>query len=166
MKFQDDVNLGPYINLWGCDFCSILRLVEVKSSGTFEWDYPGILEVYRQGMDQNYVQKEVANPDGTPKDGCSVYDFGSLFNMASEYAKVLAVCGGEFYAEHDYQITGNDAEILELKRDGHAGSHFVLGNGKINLVVWQSEIAFDPITGGSQTARLGWIASKRIMQFA
>ena len=166
MKFQDDPQLGPYINAWGCDFCSLLALVEVKSNGTFTWDYPGILEVYKQGMDHGYVQKEVQNPDGSPADGCTILDFTSFFALASQYAKVLVVCGGEFYAEHDYQPTGNDAEILELKRDGHAGSHFTLGNGKANQTPWQNEIAFDPIRGGSQTAKLGWIASKRILQFA
>jgi len=56
---------------------------------------------------------------------------------------------------NDYEPKPCEEEILELKRKDMDGSHFVSGNGK-------GGIEFDPIEGGSVTARLGWVESKRI----
>jgi hypothetical protein len=165
MKWQTNKELGPYLNHWGCFIDSILQKVEKKSGYQFKWTNEQIVEIYKHGISAGFIQEEIANPDGTPKDGCDVLDVVGVFNLGADFAGIADRAKSYHYAEHDYQPQDNETEILELKRDGYAGSHYVDGNDKANQTPWQNEIEFDPIEGGSNCARVGWIASKRIFVF-
>ena len=165
MKYQTNPELGPYINLWGCDICSILSKVEKKSGYTWSWTNDQIVEVYKKGILAKFIQEEVANPDGSPLDGCDVEDYAGFYNLAAEYAGIKSVCVEMRFEDHLYEPLANEEEILELKRANHAGSHFVAGNGNTSPTNLETELEFDPIEGGSITAAQGWIASKRILVF-
>lgn len=165
MKFQSNPELGPFLNHWGCNVCSILQKVEKKLGYTFKWTNEQIVEVYKLGIVAGFIQDEVYNKDGSPKDGCDVLDYVGFFNLAAKYANSAWRAKNMRHAEYNYQPLENEEEILELKRDGYAGSHFVTGNNKANQSPWQKEIEYDGIEGGSQCQKLGWIASKRILVF-
>lgn len=164
MIHQTDKELGPYINKWGCFLISILRLVEKNSNG-YTFSARDILKIYENAMRHELVSREVADEDGKPKDGCTILEHRGLYNMTAEMYGFRTRCLSYRKEDSDYipDVTKGEEEILELKRDGMAGSHFVTGNGKKSKTVI-GRIEFDPIAGGSVTARLGWIESVRIFQ--
>ena len=134
--------------------------------GNVKFTNDDVVAVYRRAMDLGYVQKEVASPSGAPADGCTVLDGLGLFNLAASYSGAKIRAKSYRHESADYEIIPTaEEEILELKRAGYTGSHFVCGNGIAKSGRWQNEIEFDPIEGGSQCARSGWIASKRIIEF-
>ena len=77
-----------------------------------------------------------------------------------------------FVFPNDYQLLPGEVEILCLHREQPLFTHFVMGTGvtpPANLP-WQNEIFFDPIgpwfpgvNYGSQTAKFGYLLSKRIL---
>lgn len=155
MKYQTDKELGPFINKWGCFFISILYHVEKQTGKEFSCDE--ILAIYREAIVRGYVQKELADAQGRPLDGCDVYDPKSVFLLAGGY------CKGFYKAPRDFVPASNEVEILCLARADHKGFHFVAGNKNTKTGKLADEIAFDPIKGGSLTAKLGWIDSKRVL---
>jgi hypothetical protein len=163
MIYQTDERLGPYLNHWGCHICSILHKVEKRNKVTFDWTQ--VLAVYKDGMSRGYIQQEVQDVHGNPDDGCSVLDGKALYNLAAQYKGISELAGAYSHQESSYVPAPNDEEILELKREGYNGSHFVAGNGHTGDTM-QSEIEFDPIEGGSHCARDGFINTKRIITFA
>ena len=158
MKYQTNESLGPFINHWGCNFCSILEKVEVTSvryGKPFKFSNSDVGGVYLTAMRHGIVQNEVRSEDGEPLDGCLVYNGKSLFNLCATMFDLPVECVEMRTEGKDYKPKLGEEEILELKRDGMKGSHFVSGNGK-------GGIEFDPIEGGSKCAQVGWIESKRI----
>lgn len=124
-------------------------------------------------MRHGFVQQEEFTADGKPFDGCTILNYDDqgkwdghggmgLFNTACDMFNVHARAVEYRRESKDYQPKAGEEEILELKRSGYHGSHFVSGNGNHGVPL-ASEIEFDPIDGGSNTARLGWIESKRIL---
>ncbi len=162
MIHQTDRALGAYINKWGCFLISILRLVEKNSNG-YTFQARDILKIYENAMRHELVSREVKDSDGNPKSGCYILNQRGLYNMATEMYGFNTRCLNYYWRPADYQKQTGEDEILELKRDGMAGSHFVTGNGSFGVPVL-NRIEFDPIAGGSITARLGWIKSVRIFQ--
>lgn len=162
MIHQTDKELGPYINKWGCFLISILRLVEKNGTG-YTFRAHDILKIYKNAMRHELVGREVADKDGNPKGGCYILKQRGLYNMAAEMYGFNTRCLSYRKEDADYipDITKSEEEILELKRDGMSGSHFVTGNGKKSKTVI-GRIEFDPISGGSVTARRGWIDSVRV----
>lgn len=165
MKWQGNEPLGPYLNHWGCHIISILGKVEFRAKGAFKWTNEQIVEVYKNAVHLGYIQEEVVDKKGNPVDGCDVLHGRELFNLAAEYAGIPDRAKYYRHEEWNYQPNADEDEILELKRHGYAGSHFVDGNNKANQNPWALEIQFDPIEGGSRCAKEGWIASKRILGF-
>lgn len=165
MKYQTNKELGPFLNHWGCNFCSILQKVERKSGYKFKWTNEQIVEVYKNAMHLGIVSPEVVDKDGKPFDGCIVMDGKLLFNLAAEYAGIDARAKAFRHEEWNYQPHENEEEVLELKRNGYGGSHFVSGNNVANQHPWTHEIEYDGIEGGSRCAQEGWVASKRILGF-
>lgn len=162
MKFQTNPSLGGYINHWGCHIISILQKVEKLSGGKIKLSNSDVCAIYLKAKSDGAVQAEISDCKGNPLDGCDVYHGDHLFNIAVEMFNFPIRCI-EYRKESALYIPSRgEEEILELKRDGYKGSHFVAGNGKPSNP-WQKEIEFDPIEGGSKCASLGWIASKRIM---
>lgn len=164
MKWQTNGPLGPYINHWGCHFCSILQKVEKMSKGAFKWTNEQIVEIQKNAIHLEFLTPDIEK-DGKPFDGCTVLYGDKIFNIAAEYAGIEVRAKGYRHEEWNYQPNANEEEILELKRDGYAGSHFVSGNNVANQKPWTKEIEYDGIEGGSRCAQEGWIASKRIMSF-
>lgn len=162
MIHQTDKELGPYINKWGCFLISILRLVEKNSNG-YTFSARDILKIYENAMRHELVSREVADEDGSAKSGCYILKQRGLYNMAAEMYGFNTRCLNYYWRPANYQKQTGEDEILELKRDGMAGSHFVTGNGSFGVPVL-NRIEFDPIAGGSVTARRGWIKSIRIFQ--
>jgi hypothetical protein len=165
MKWQNQPQFSLYIQHWYCNVFSHLEKVEKRSGWKYSWTNDGINDISQKAIDAGFVQKNIANLDGTPKDGGDVLNYVGLFNLAAEYAGISDRAVSMHFSEHDYQPLPNEEEILELKRDGYAGSHFTAGNNVANQTPWNKEIEFDSIMGGSQCAKLGWIASKRILVF-
>jgi hypothetical protein len=159
---QTDKELGPYINKWGCFLISILRLVEKNGTG-YTFRAHDILKIYENAMRHELVSREVKDSDGSPKDGCTILEQRGLYNMAAEMYGFNTRCLNYYWRPADYQKQTGEDEILELKRSGVKGSHFVTGNGSFGVPVL-NRIEFDPIAGGSVTARRGWIESIRIFQ--
>ena len=163
MKYQTNACLGKFINAWGCNICSIMEKVEKTSAlygKPFKFSNSDVGGVYTTAMLRGIVQKEVFTEDGEPEDGCTVNNPKLLFNLCAEMFKLPVFCESFRQADAHYFPAANEEEMLELKRNGYHGSHFVSGNGKPGLL--KDEIEFDPIEGGSRCAREGWIASKRI----
>lgn len=163
MKYQTNPQLGKFINAWGCNLCCILEKVEkslARFGKAFKFSNPDVVTVYKTAMERGFVQKEVFTEDGEPKDGCTVNNPKAVFNLCAEMFKLPIYCESFRQADADYIPSDGEEEILELKRAGYNGSHFVSGNG--NTKSLKDEIEFDPIEGGSRCAREGWIASKRI----
>ena len=126
----------------------------------FKFSNSDVGGVYLSAMRHGLVQKEVRSEDGEPLDGCTVYNGKALFNLCADMFYLPVECVEMREEAKDYRPKPGEEEILELKRTGMTGSHFVSGNGKSGPLA--KEIEFDPIEGGSVTARLGWIESKRI----
>ena len=160
MKYQTDTALGPFINAWGCFFCSILEKVE-KHSG-YHFSISDITGIYLMGIRYGFIQKEVFDNEGKPKDGCDIIDKVELYNLAANICSLKTKCVGYRKESKDYKLKPGEEEILELKRNGYHGVHFVSGNGNYGVPL-KSEIEYDPIEGGSRCAREGWIESKRIL---
>lgn len=164
MKYQTNESLGPFINGWGCNFCCILEKVEVTSKRNgkyFKFSNSDVTAMYAAAIKRGYLSPEVRDDDGNPKDGCVVYDGPAIFNMCAEMFNLPVWCESMTHAEADYMPKQGEEEILELRRPRHEGSHFVSGNG-VTVGFLRDEIEFDPIEGGSNSARLGYIFSKRI----
>jgi hypothetical protein len=163
LKYQTNTQLGPFINHWGCHICSILCKVEIR--GKVKLSNAEVCAIYHEAINAGIVQAEISNELGVPIDGCAVYDGARLFNLAAVAKGVVDRAIDYRHENADYVIKSNEEEILELKRSGYLGSHFVGGTGISNPDHWQGEIEFDPIEGGSQCGRIGYIASKRILRF-
>jgi hypothetical protein len=163
LKYQTNPQLGPFLNHWGCHICSILCKVEIR--GGVKFTNAEVYAIYQEAIHAGIVQAEIKNELGQPLDGCTVYDGARLFNLAAGFKGVPDRAASYRHENADYVIKSNEEEILELKRSGYLGSHFVSGTGISNPDHWQGEIEFDPIEGGSQCGRIGYIASKRILKF-
>jgi hypothetical protein len=172
MKYQTNPELGQYLNHWGCYIISILEKVEKANPG-FKFSNSDIDKVYITAMRHGYVSLEV-NRNGNPFDGCTVQNYTpdqkwdghgtvGIFNTACDMFGLKNRCISSRHESKNYIPISGEEEILELKRDKYKGSHFVDGNGKANVHLLD-EIEFDPIEGGSQCAKLGWIDSKRILK--
>lgn len=161
MIYQTDRALGAYINKWGCFFISILRLVEKNSGHSFTAH--DVLKIYENSMRHELLSREIANADGTPKDGCTVLEHRGIYNMTAEMYGLRTRCLNYYKMGAGYKKESSEDEILELKRSDIKGSHFVTGNGSFGVPII-SRIDFDPIAGGSITAQRGWIESIRILQ--
>ena len=165
MKYQTNPELGPFINAWGCHICCILEKVEKVSGYAYSFTNEAILEVYRQGMADGFIQKEIKDDAGNPVDGCDVLDGVGFFNLAAQYAGIPHRLKSYMHVGVDFCKLEVEEEILKCAYPGHAGFHFMSGNG-IKSNPWQGEIEFDPIEGGSHTAKFGDIIEKRILVFA
>ena len=164
MIYQTNRALGAYINKWGCFLVAIIQKVEKNGNG-LTFNERDILGIYENAKRHGFVSQEEANKDGTAKDGCYILEPQMLYNMVSEMFGFSTRCLSYRKEDANYipdTIKGEE-EILELKRDGMSGSHFVSGNGKKSKTVI-GRIEFDPIESGSITARRGWIESIRIFQ--
>jgi hypothetical protein len=162
MKWQTNPELGPFINHWGCFFCSTLEKVEKATGYTLHFSNENIVGIYVEGMRQGWITKEEFK-NNMPVNGCFVIDAPAIFNYAARIIGVNVRCtkySGRVSAK--YLPKAGEEEILCLARKGYDGFHFVAGTGK-ECIPWQGEIEFDPIEGGSKCAQLGWIDSKRIL---
>ena len=112
--------------------------------------------MYERAKQIGVVQKEVFSEDGEPLDGCTVYNGKALFNLCAAMFDLPVHCESFRLEPATYVVKKGEEEILELRREGKTGSHFVSGDNS-------GGIEFDPIEGGSQSARVGWVASKRIL---
>lgn len=170
MKYQTNKALGPFLNKWGCHIACILQKVEKACGGSKKFTNEDVVTIYKRGIAEGHIQKEEFNPDGTAKIGCLVLDKdGSgasdgefLFNFGAELLGVSVRAKSYRREKADYVPKQGEEEILELKRHGYNGSHFVSGTNIVGSN-WKKEIEFDPIEGGSNCARDGWIESKRIL---
>lgn len=158
MTYQDDKILGPYINEWGCNFSSVLKIAEDQRGNPI---YPQEeLDIYKIAMDTGILQKEVKSPDGSPLDGCTVYDYESLFKLAGGKGVYL----GKMDASHECKP--GEREILEWFNPRTNFKHFTVGDGK-------GHCAWDPIghstntnDGHSVTVKEGKVLSKRVFQLS
>lgn len=162
MKFQTNEELGPFINLWGCFFCSILEKVEKSTGWTQHFSNENVVGIYVESMRRGWITKEEWN--GTiPKDGCFVLNAPAVYNYAAQALESHLRCKGYRKTDKLYIPRAGEEEILELGRTGYNGSHFVDGTGAAHVPDWNKEIEFDPVEGGSQCAKVGFIKSKRIL---
>lgn len=162
MKYQTNPELGPFINHWGCFFCSILEKVEKSTGWQKHFSNANIVGIYEYGIKHGWITPEVW--DGSnPKDGCFVLDAPAVYNYAAELLGSKWQCVKYHKVDKLYIPCAGEEEILELGRPGYNGSHFVAGTGAAHVPDWQKEIEFDPIEGGSQCAKVGFIKSKRIL---
>jgi len=166
MIFQTNKKLGPYLNKWGCFFCSILQKVEKVSGVSFSEN--DTLTIYTKAMASGAISAEIKDDPDTPQDemdGVTILQPAVVFNIAAAYAKVKSRCVGCAWSDPSVVPFLHQEEIIELKRHDKKGSHFVSGTGRSPTPgrPWQDEIEFDPIEGGSVAAKLGYIASKRIL---
>lgn len=172
MKFQTNPSLGPFLNHWGCHIHSILSKVEKVCGGAAKFSNDDVLTVYFRGMSEGWIQREVFDKEGRPLDGCLVLarsekdgtrSCGDLiFNFGAELLGVPFLATGYRKESSEYVPVAGEEEILCLNRKSYSGEHFVSGTGIVGSN-WKKEIEFDPIEGGSNCARDGWIASKRIL---
>ena len=164
MKYQTNPELGPYINAFGCYLCSILEKVEKKSGYTVSFSNEDVLKIYNDSMAQGFISQESKDADGN-LNGCVINDPDLVFNLAATMKGVNVRCLEVSHVDAKVLPNNNEEEILFCKRAGHDGGHFMAGTGKANPSHWQDEIEFDSWEGGSKTAELGWIDSKRILSF-
>lgn len=168
MKYQTNPQLGPFLNHWGCHIHSILEKVEKVSGWNVKFTNENVLTVYYLGMSKGFIQREVFDKNGIPSDGCIILATGKdthgdeVFNIGAEILGIHYRATEYRYESADYVPKKDEEEILELKRRGYYGSHFVSGTNIVGCN-WKKEIEFDPIEGGSNCARDGWIESKRIL---
>jgi len=162
MKFQTNEELGPFINHWGCFFCSILEKVEKTTGWTKHFSNENVVGIYNEGMKLGYITPEKWE-GRNPVDGCFVLNAPAIFNMAAEMLDTPFRCSGYSGRVSDKYIPkSGEEEILCLTRNGYNGFHFVAGNNR-TCIPWNNEIEFDPIEGGSKCAQVGYIDSKRIL---
>ena len=162
MKFQTNPPLGPFINHWGCHFSDILQKVE-KTGGYPKWfSNDDVLTIYYRSMAEGYLQREQFNKNETPLDGCTVQNGDKIFNLGAELLGIPFRATDYRHEAADYVPKAGEEEILELKRKGYNGSHFVSGTNIVGCN-WKKEIEFDSVEGGSNCSRDGWIESKRIL---
>ena len=143
---------------------SIMEKVEVTSARfgkPFKFSNSDVGGVYERAKQTGIVQKEVFSEDGEPLDGCTVYNGKALFNLCAAMFDLPVHCESFRLEPATYVVKKGEEEILELRREGKTGSHFVSGTGKPGSL--PDIVEFDPIEGGSQSARVGWVASKRIL---
>lgn len=162
MKYQTNPELGPFINHWGCLFCSILEKAEKSIDWERKFSNADVVEVYKKCISLGFISKEVTNDNGVPIGGCWVINAPEVFNTAVEKLGGVMKCTGYRKVESSYVPKLHEEEILCLARKGYGGNHFVSGNGKVFSSL-KDEIEFDPWEGGSRCAREGYIDSKRIL---
>ena len=171
MKYQTNPELGPFINEWGCFFTSGLEKVEKSTGWTKHFSNPNVVGIYQYCMEQTFRYYDgTIKPwisaeewDGSkPKNGCFIWNLPAVYNYAAEFLGSHYRCTGYKKVDKLYVPKRNEEEILCLGRDGYNGTHFVSGTG-VKETPWQGEIEFDPIEGGSQCAKKGFIESKRIL---
>ena len=162
MKYQTNPELGPFINHWGCFFCSILEKVEKSTGWVLRFSNPMVVAIYAGCIERGWISKEQWK-NGQPFDGCWVLDAPAVYNYAAEQLGSTWRCKSYHKADKTYIPYANQEELLELGRSGYDGSHFVAGTGVAHVPDWNKEIEFDPIEAGSQCARIGFIKSKRIL---
>lgn len=168
MKYQTNPELGPFVNNWGCNIHSVLEKVEKTSARfgrPFKFSNNDVSAVYVSAMRHGIIGPEVKSEDGAPVDGCVVNNGKALFNLCAVMYSLPVRCDDMRTESASYTPISGEEEILELKRAGYSGSHFVAGNGVPSKSL-ANEIEFDPIEGGSQCAKKGWIASKRIYKIS
>jgi hypothetical protein len=161
LKYQTNPELGPFLNKWGCFHNSILCKLEKHAKG-YRFTNDDVRRVYITAMRHGVVQEEAFDGKGKPLDGCDILDHMELYNLAAVMFGIRSRCVEYRVEKPDYHTKPNEEEILELKRNGLKGSHFVCGNGSFGVPV-KARVEFDPIEGGSNCARDGWIESIRIM---
>lgn len=121
-----------------------------------------VKRAYMTAMRHGVIQNEVFDRDGKPIDGCDILDHMEFYNLSAVLFGIRSRCLEYRWEPADYKTKPGEEEILELKRSGVKGSHFVCGNGSYGVPV-KARIEFDPIEGGSNSARDGWIESVRIL---
>lgn len=166
MIYQTNPKLGLYLNRWGCYFCSILQKVE-KHSGVKLTEYQA-LTIYTKAMAAGAVSLEVHDDPSTKADetdGVTILQPAVVFNIAAAEVGSKCRCRGARKEPAEVLPGPGETEILELRRHDKPGQHFVSGTGAKPKPgrPWQDEIEFDPIEGGSNSAKVGYIASKRIL---
>ena len=112
-------------------------------------------------MQNRFIQQELFTNDGKPFDGGYVLEQKGFYNFAAQMFGIKSRCVEYRWEPASYKIKQGEEEILELKRNGVKGSHFVCGNGSFGVPL-KARIEFDPIEGGSNSARDGWIESVRV----
>jgi hypothetical protein len=117
--------------------------------------------IYFQGMQNRFIQQELFTNDGKPLDGGYILDQKGFYNFAAQMFGIKSRCVEYRREPVSYKTKPGEEEILELKRSGVKGSHFVCGNGSFGVPL-KARIEFDPIEGGSKSARDGWIESVRV----
>lgn len=152
--------MGPFLNKWGCFHNSILCKLE-KHAGGRRFTNDEVRWIYFQGIQNRFIQEELFDSHGKPLDGCDILDQKGFYNFAAKMFGIKSRCIEYRYEPATYQTKKDEEEILELKRNGVRGSHFVCGNGSFGVPV-KARIEFDPIEGGSNSARDGWVESVRI----
>jgi hypothetical protein len=145
MIFQTNPKLGSVINHFGCYMCSQLYLVEKYSK--IPMTVEGVMTIYNTAIKTVFDPKTKKMVIG---DECFVNDAQSLLKLAG--GKNLKALGTK---PASYIPTKDEVEILCMYNPKTDFTHFVVGNG-------QSKVEFDPIGGGSRTAREGYVKSKRI----
>jgi len=93
MKYQTNEELGPFINHWGCFFCSILEKVEKTTGWTKHFSNENVVGIYNEGMKLGYITPEKWE-GRNPVDGCFVLDAPAIFNMAAEMLDTPFRCSG------------------------------------------------------------------------
>jgi hypothetical protein len=167
MKYQTNKELGPFFNAWGCNIDAHLEKIEKVSKWNYSWSNEGILNVYHESMDKGFVQKEKYDCTGDLLDGCTVLNGIGLFNLAADYAGLNYRCVAYKVETPDYVCKHGEEEILKCQytakdENKTVHTHFMDGLGS-NLNPWNKDIEFDPIEGGSNTAKYGHIVEKHIL---
>ena len=141
MVYQTDTPLGNVINHFGCYFCSILYFIE-KFVGIQMTD-DSVLQIYNSCVANGIIGNE-----------CFINDSDKLMNFV---APGFAVSKGK--QDPTYQLQQNEFEVLCMYNPKTDFTHFIAGDGNGN-------VEFDPIQGGSRTAREGYVKSLRIFSIS
>lgn len=152
---QNNPMMPKAIQIWGCYFCSVLYLAEVKRQKFFQVDEA--IAIYKSAMATGIVGKEVFDKDGNLIDGCFVNDPVSLFALCGVEVGTVTRTGPE------YKCAKGEHEILCYHRPANTPSgmgnkehtHFVAG--------YNGGVSFDPL-GDSNTVRHGYLKSKRVFR--
>lgn len=166
MLYQTNPKFGLYLNRWGCYFFSLLQ--KVTCHGGVEISEAQALTIYTKSMTAGAISLEIHDDPTTKQDetdGVTILQPAVVFNIAASEVGAQCRCRGVRKEPADVLPGPGEDEILELRKHDRPGQHFVAGTG-VNPKPgrpWQDEIEFDPIEGGSNSAKIGYIASKRIM---